>query len=502
AAPLELSPRITSALWAAEGAAFFFFGLRQNRFRTAAAGLLVHVAAAVIFAFEEAGVAEGAFRGSRFSGALVISLAAFLFVILAERFRKKRDERGESAEGAGFAIKIFYPAFPFVAAAWAFAWWFGGWFFELKRVFPFPDALFFVFCSVTALAACAAARFSGCRALLPGALPSLVYGIFLAVKGAAGSIYNDGPFLSVNFFYGLYRWGWPAFLACQGIVLFLARKMLKEALHGAWLLAAFLSILVVICSSGRALSVGLHLSESWTSFAGLIPVFAVMAAAGIFAKRVPCGPRNRCVFFILPFILSCVMALWFVVTLFLPGDPAPLPLYLPVVNPLDLEEAFCIVLFLLWQISLLKRKKRFFEEGKASGFRGLGKAALVTLADSAFFVFTITVTARSVHFYGEVPWKMVPSSHVFHLCLFILWAVYGIAHIITGHRIAGRGIWIAGAVLTVADVAKLLLFDLAGTGAVTRIVSFFIAGFVLLFIGWAAPLPPVPAKAEGGKDRA
>jgi len=40
------------------------------------------------------------------------------------------------------------------------------------------------------------------------------------------------------------------------------------------------------------------------------------------------------------------------------------------------------------------------------------------------------------------------------------------------------------------DIAKLLVLDLANSGTVTRIVSFFIAGIVLLFIGWRSPLPP------------
>jgi hypothetical protein len=108
----------------------------------------------------------------------------------------------------------------------------------------------------------------------------------------------------------------------------------------------------------------------------------------------------------------------------------------------------------------------------------------------------IALAARSVHFYGGVPYGRVFDSGVFHFCLFILWAVYGIGHIIGGSKWSWRKVWIAGAVLTVVDVAKLLILDLAGTGAVTRIISFFIAGLLLLFIGWAAPLPPPEGKEQ------
>jgi uncharacterized membrane protein len=178
------------------------------------------------------------------------------------------------------------------------------------------------------------------------------------------------------------------------------------------------------------------------------------------------------------------MGLWFFVTLFLSGDPAPLPLYIPLVNPLDLEEAFCIVLVLLWQSVV-------FKQGDLPRIK---KPALFVITDGAVFLFAIAVIARSVHFYGGVPYYRVFDSDLFQLCLFIFWAVYGIGHIIGGYKRSLRKVWIAGAVLTVVDIAKLLIMDMAETGAVIRIVSFFIAGFILLFIGWAAPLPPAEGK--------
>jgi uncharacterized membrane protein len=114
------------------------------------------------------------------------------------------------------------------------------------------------------------------------------------------------------------------------------------------------------------------------------------------------------------------------------------------------------------------------------------------------FLWLTAILARSFHFYGHIPYSRLPVSAGFHLGLFIFLAFYGIAHIIAGRRMLLRRVWIAGAVFTAAAIGKLLLLDLAGTGAVTRIFSFFIAGLILLFIGWAAPLPPaekIPPKA-------
>jgi uncharacterized membrane protein len=332
-------------------------------------------------------------------------------------------------------------------------------------------------------------------------IPAPLLGLFLTLAAfipriPAYFIHRPWMILGHNFFQGLFLPGWPLFFALQALLLFLSRKELREDLHSLWLLIDVFTALGVASSSGRALTFSRGLAPAWTSFAGMAPVFIIMAGIGLSARRcrrvdakeggAPFLFRKKIFLFVLPLILSFIMGLWFLVTLFLPGDPAPLPFYIPIVNPLDLEEAFCIVLFFLWQAVLLKQ----------GGLPRLGKPVLFVLVDGAVFLFAVAVTARSVHFYGDLPYREIFDSDVFHLCLFILWAVYGIGHIIGGSKLSLRKVWIAGAILTVADIAKLLILDMAGTGAVTRIVSFFIAGLLLLFIGWAAPLPPPEAKGN------
>jgi uncharacterized membrane protein len=174
------------------------------------------------------------------------------------------------------------------------------------------------------------------------------------------------------------------------------------------------------------------------------------------------------------------MGLWFLVTLFRAGVPAPLPFYIPILNLLDLEELCCIALFLFWHFTLKKR----------GDLPALKPWALVTVIDSAVFFYTIAVLARAVHFWGRIHYRDLARSDVFHLCLFILWAVYGLGHIIGGNRLGRRRLWIAGAVLMIVDIAKFLLLDQASARVAVRVVSFFLAGLLFLFIGWAAPLPP------------
>jgi uncharacterized membrane protein len=499
AIPLELAPRITSAAWAAEGAVVFFFGRRLKNFKTAAAGLILHLAAAVAFAAEQDVFAygEGAFRGTRFTGSLVIALSALVMVFITERSPRLSPAPENHARRA---------VFPIALGIWAFIWWFGGWSYEIFRVFddviqlrPLrlerPGAVLFLFYSVSALAAFAGSKFLRSPVCRIGMIPSLAAGLFLTLATFVSWVpdyltYRPWMILSHNFFEGLFLWGWLTFFAVQALLLFFSRKGLPEKIHGIWLLIVVFITLGVTSSSGRALTLSREFAPAWISLAGMAPVFVIMIGVSFFARRMRTEPaagadfHKKLFLFVLPLILSCIMGLWFFVTLFFSGDPAPLPFYIPIINPLDLEEAFCAVLFLLWQVALLHRKD----------LPAAGKPALLVIIDTAVFLFTIALTARSVHFYGHIPYSRIFDADVFHLCLFILWAVYGIGHIIGGFKLSLRKVWIAGAVLTVADIAKLLILDLAGTGAITRIVSFFIAGLLLLFIGWAAPLPPPEGK--------
>jgi uncharacterized membrane protein len=519
AVPLELAPRITSAVWAAEGAAAFLLGSRLKSRKTLTAGLILHLAAAVAFVVEGNIFAwgEGAFRSVRFTGSLVIALSGLAMVWIAHRsppFPEKQPGR---------------PLFPVYLEIWALAWWFGGWWYEIYRTQDNPLAVTFLFCSASALAAFGGAKFLRVPPYRLGMIPAPILGFFIPLAVFLSRIPGhivSRPWLilSHNFFQDLFLWAWPVFFALQALLLYVARKDLREDLHGLWLLTVVLTGLAVLSSSGRALTLAHNLAPAWTSFAGMAPLFITMTGIGLLAPRFilrgeasplatdllqgnkssapplsggeppqrppvfsspAAGFRKKLFLFVLPLTLSCVMGLWFFVTLFLSGDPAPLPYYIPLINPLDLEEIFCVLLFLLWQSVLLKQTALPRPE----------KPALFVLLDAAVFLFAIAVTARCVHFYGGVPYHRVFQSDLFHLCLFILWAVYGIGHIIGGYKLARRKVWIAGAVLMVADIAKLLILDLAGTGAVTRIISFFVAGILLLFIGWVAPLPPREEKA-------
>jgi uncharacterized membrane protein len=482
AAPLELAPRITGAVWAAEGLAAFLLGLRLEKTRIAAAALILHAAAALAFLFEPGPwlPGEAAFRSAKFAGSLVIALSA-LAMAYASRHPRFSSPR----------LRISRPALSLALAIWAFAWWFGGWFYEIYRSLPRPAEAFFLLCSATALAAYGASKILRRPLFRLGIIPSFAFGVFTFLRLFFTHAWNHlggepWMILSRNYFTGLGLWAWPACFAVQFLLILLMRGELRRDLHGIWALALILVSLEIFSASGRALCLSYGLAPAWTSFAGLLPVFTAMALLSFLARRTPPlkkgeeGLRERLFFFVLPLLLSCVLGIWFMVTLFLSGDPAPLPFYIPLINPLDLEEAFCIALFLLWQSSLLKR----------GDLPVLKKRDLLIAADVMVFLFASALCARGLHFYGDIPYRGLLRSGVFHLCIFILWAVYGIGHVIAGNKLGLRRLWIAGAVLMTGSIAKFILLDLAKAGTALRIVSFFTAGLLLLFTGWAAPLPP------------
>jgi uncharacterized membrane protein len=496
AIPLELAPWISGAVWAAEGVLVFLFGLRRGNRRIAAAALVIHAAAAIAFAVKDTPVfpAPGLFRSPGFTGSLIIACSALAILLLKNRLSRRE---GSLHGGPGVS---FFPAFDLVLGCWAFIWWFAGWFAELDRLaftprYISPRYAFFILSSLSALGASWGGRRFRCPALYIGAVPAPAFALirFLgALLGRTGYYLTSHPsrIFTCNFFEGPWLWAWLIFFAAEILIAVFFSRGLDTRLQGARIFTTALITVGVLSATGRAYTELLDLSESWTCLAGVFPgigALIFLTLGGRFFPNIG-GIRRRLLFIILPGVLAGFLGLWFLVTLFLSGDPAPLPFYIPVLNPLDILEGFCIAAVLFF---LLKGRP---EEGRLWDRR-----FPVITGDIMVFLWVNVIIARSVHFYGGFPLFRIFDSGIFHLCLFIFWGAYGIFHIILGHRRSRRSLWIAGAVLTLADIVKLLLFDLAGTGAVPRISSFFIAGLILLVIGWIAPLPPaavLPEKRE------
>ena len=510
AIPLELSPGITGAIWAAEGALIFFLGLRvfsrgQGDKRIMAAGLVIHAAAAIAFIrdiyskWHLDGIAE--WRSPAFLGSIVIALSALAMAALAEKLMGKRE--GKKYNPLAWAV-----------ALWGFGWWFCGWGFEFNRILVEPAGAFLLLASASAFTAFLALKISGLDFFAAAMVPAPLIAIF-TVLGVLGnniskfSSYRTELVFTHNFFDPSRITGWLSFLIFHSLMLALPallqylpsgygrinaviknnseKTAIPAWFHDLRTFVFLLTALALISASGRFYTIELGLSPSWTSLAGLLPLFAflIILSQNRSQRKKPVDGGTALIHTALPVIVSFILALWFIVTLLRPGDPSPLPFYVPVLNPLDLLEGLCIACIVYWQIK------------RDPAMKSLKKTDLIIIGDVMVFLWITSILARSIHFYAGIPWHMVSSSDAFNVGLFIFWALYGILHIITGHRKKSRPPWIAGAILVVADIAKLILLDMRDIGAIPRILSFFAAGIVLLFIGWAAPLPPAAKTSSG-----
>ena len=74
--------------------------------------------------------------------------------------------------------------------------------------------------------------------------------------------------------------------------------------------------------------------------------------------------------------------------------------------------------------------------------------------------------------------------------LTVLWTLIALIATIIASRYGQRTLWFMGIGLLAVVVFKLVLVDLSQTEAIWRVVSFLVAGSLILLMGYLAPLPP------------
>jgi len=161
------------------------------------------------------------------------------------------------------------------------------------------------------------------------------------------------------------------------------------------------------------------------------------------------------------------------------GAARPLP-HVPLLNPLDLGVATALFAVALWLQNEAVRVR----------LASAGRVPLALLCAIAFFWIN-AMLLRAFHHWGGVPYRMDEWMHSLPVQtgVTLLWSATALALMWLSARRAQRAVWMVGAGLLAAVVAKLLLVDLSGSGTVTRIVSFIGVGLLMLVIAYVAPLP-------------
>lgn len=455
AVPLALSARATGAVFALEGAGLAWLGLRQKRWLPQVSGALLQMGAAFAFV---AG-ADHWLEDARFLlnptaiGALLLALAGF-----ASAWSYQRRPRHEVA-------LVYY--------LWGLLWWLGGLVHEITRFFPYRievDALL-VLAAVTAWLAAETQRRQPARALGVTALAMLALGFPLALMQSDA---HHQPFAG----YGALAW---AVFAVLGVRTLLCLRQGGDSVARIaqflwWLLWPSLLSLLALWGGGEA-----GLAQGWTTLLVTLP-WLLMAALSLWrwnTLRWPLGEAFDRVRTPLQCVLFGLLSIGWLLGQLLPGDASPL-LWLPVLNPAEIEQWLSLLLLARW----------LYSDQAPKALLGI-RMPLLSLAT---FVALTSVVLHGVHQWGGLSWNA--SMMRFSLAqtsLTVLWSVLGVIAWVWGSRRGQRVLWMVGAVLMGVVLAKLVIVDRQHLGNLLGIASFIAYGLLCTVVGYLAPAPPSAA---------
>jgi uncharacterized membrane protein len=456
AVPLALSAQATACVFALEGAALCWLGLRQQRRLPQFAGAGLQLAAAVAFVigitaarFAPELDATAPIANATFMGALLIALAGFAS---AWAYRQVQNDS---------IAALYY--------GWGLAWWVGN---GVHEIFTFlghrdePDALL-AFAALTGWLAAEVHRRRPASALALTALAALASAVPLAWWQSAA---HQQPFAGN----GVWAWLVYAVLGIRSLQCLRdgRHRLASAAQFTWWLVWPLVASLLLGWLPGQFEGMG----DGWQAALIGLP-WLLVAALALHRWRwlsMPLGEtfdgwRGR-----LLAVLFVVLGLWWMVSLFVAGAASPLP-WLPVLNPMELAQLAVLILALRWQLPV---------GGKLPSWR------IVVLSGLAFAWIT-SVVLHAVHHWGGVAWNDgLLSSSLAQTSLTVVWSVLGVIGWVLGSRRGQRMLWLAGAVLMGVVLAKLVLVDRQHLGNLLGIGSFIAYGLLCTVVGYLAPAPP------------
>lgn len=151
--------------------------------------------------------------------------------------------------------------------------------------------------------------------------------------------------------------------------------------------------------------------------------------------------------------------------------------WLPLFNPFDLISLAMLASF-LWML---------LQQIRAGHDRGMMSVLMVL----SLLWLSSYIVLRALHIYLQTPFNSLElwSNATVQLSLTILWVLLAWATMWTATLKRLKPMWILGGSILVIVSLKLVLFDLSHTGTLTRVISFLLAGGVMLLIAYIAPMP-------------
>ncbi|MGR4875770.1 DUF2339 domain-containing protein [Pseudoxanthomonas sp. LARHCG66] len=455
AVPLALSAQATACVFALEGAALAWLGLRQSRLLPQLTGAGLQLAAAVAFFIASADVASGyaptampMFANAAFMSALLIAVAGF---------------------ASAWAYRGRFGGVALLYYLWGLAWWLGDGAVEILTHLGHrdePDAML-AFAALTGWLAAEVHRRRPATALAWTTLAALASAVPLALWQSGA---HQQPFA------GHGGWAWLAY-AVLGVRSLMCLRDSEHRLAGAaqfvwWLVWPLVASLLLAWLPEHVEGMG----DGWQ--AGLIALpWLVVVAFALFRWHwlaAPLGGRFDAWRTPLLGTLFAALGLWWMGSLFVAGGAAPLP-WIPVLNPMELAQLATLVLLLRW----------WMPEARV-----LPPTQIVLLSTLAF-VWITSVVLHAVHHWGGVPWSdSLISGSLAQTSLTVTWSVLGVLGWVIGSRRGQRMLWLGGAVLMAVVLAKLVFVDRQHLGNLLGIGSFMAYGLLCTVVGYLAPAPP------------
>ena len=469
AVPLAFDGRWTSAVWAVEGAAIVWVGVRQNRVLARAFGLLLQLGAGFVF-LADAVTASGGLPvlNGIYLGCVMVS-AAGLFCS-----RYLTLNRARVSEGEYVVARLLF--------VWGVLWWFGGGLHEIDRHAPAAWGWqpYLLFCAGSCAGFGALWRRLDWEDAGRVALCAVPLAAAIAVLLPWGMQAQTHPFA-----HHLYV-GW----ACAFAVHLWALRAREgraepglEKLHAAgfWLLAVLLS-----WETAWQINHYVDGKRVWPLIAWALVPGALIATFAARGERLgwPVSAHRHAYLYAGALPLALFLLGWIVYANFASnGNPAPLP-YVPLLNPLDLAQAGALLALATWYVHL--RRLNLPDATLPSELMALRVLGVV------LFIALNGVLLRTLHHYADVPFRLdaMLRSVLVQAAFSLFWSLLAMGAMVMATRRGLRALWAIGAVLLGVVILKLFLIDLSNSGTAGRWVSFIGVGLLVIVIGYFAPVPP------------
>lgn len=464
--PLYFSAQVTSALWALEGAAVLWLGIKQQRVIPMMLGAALQVLAWLAYLDGYSAMsAVPALSNGRFIGAMIIALASFACAIFLQRGRQSTV----------------------LAVIAGLLWWSFASFSEIERSIaqPFRLAVLMVWLGINAMLCALMARELKLPTLRLGAFvpiasfPALVWGLhgftplFADFRGVGLLCLVIGCAVAIALMEDERQHAEEAWSSNTFSALKLAQSV--------WLFGVTLLAYVYIESLTRALGEGLRFALCSLPFVATYALLVFAAPwAGFPLQNAFAQPalswRNA--------LLVCwsvgIVLLWYG-GVFLFGKSDPLP-YLPVLNPLSL--------ILLAMIALVYRSTHERSLDAQLHMRWLCLAMMFLLLSTD----ALRVVAQRVNPELTSLWASFISRNG-QAALSIAWSVLGCGAMLYGNARLRRPLWLGGAALMGVVIVKMFFVDRHNLGELAGIFATLGVGALLAAVGYFAPAPPADKQA-------